>query len=112
VNLKLQLRAHGCWYAFRSHGTVTLHSWHEVLVSRTGRFAWLQVDTQSPSHAATPGAFTQLLLPQSMYLGGVPNLDIVSPKTKARSSFVGCIQKVSPRLIYLGTKFVVGYGAR
>ncbi|XP_059473292.1 pikachurin [Neocloeon triangulifer] len=78
----------------RSRTVVSLHSWHEVLVSRTGRSAWLQLDTQPPSHASSPGAFTQLMLAQSLYVGGVPSLEIVSPKAKARSSFVGCIQKL------------------
>lgn len=83
---------------------MTLHTWHEVLVSRTGRLAWLQVDTQPPSHAATPGAFTQLLLAQSLYLGGAPNLDMLSPKARARASFVGCVQKVITAILSKNVK--------
>lgn len=71
--------------------------WHELRLSRTGRFAILQVDDQIPVHALAPGAFTQLSLPQNLYIGGVPNFDMVSPKVKVRTSFVGCIQKASER---------------
>ncbi|KAK6624756.1 hypothetical protein RUM44_011616 [Polyplax serrata] len=73
---------------------VTLGHWHELRLSRTGRFAILQVDDQIPVHALAPGAFTQLSLPQNLYIGGVPNFEMVSPKVKVRSSFLGCIQKV------------------
>lgn len=40
----------------------------------------------------SPGAFTQLSLPQNLFLGGVVNFGTVSPHVKVRSSFVGCIQ--------------------
>ncbi|KAL0278979.1 UNVERIFIED_CONTAM: hypothetical protein PYX00_000637 [Menopon gallinae] len=73
---------------------VSMGEWHELRLSRTGRLAILQVDNQSPVHALAPGAFTQLSLPQNLYIGGVPNFDMVSPKVKVRTSFVGCIQKV------------------
>jgi len=43
----------------------------------------------------TPGAYTQLSLDLNMYLGGVLNSDVISPKIKVKNSFVGCIQKVS-----------------
>jgi hypothetical protein len=73
---------------------VTLGEWHELHLSRTGRLAILQVDSMAPTQAMAPGAFTQLSLPQNLYIGGVPNFDMVSPKVKVRTSFVGCIQKV------------------
>ncbi|KAJ9575876.1 hypothetical protein L9F63_007255, partial [Diploptera punctata] len=78
----------------RSSGPVTLGEWHELRLSRTGRLAILQVDDMPSTHAMAPGAFTQLSLPQNLYIGGVPNFDMVSPKVKVRTSFVGCIQKV------------------
>lgn len=42
----------------------------------------------------SPGAFTQLSLPLSMYIGGVPDFDTVPTQIKVRTSFRGCIQKV------------------
>ncbi|KAL1114772.1 hypothetical protein AAG570_007596, partial [Ranatra chinensis] len=79
----------------RSAEPVSVGEWHEVRVSRTGRMAVMQVDKRSSSQVLSPGAFTQLYLPLNMYVGGVPNFDMVSPKVKVRSSFVGCIQKVT-----------------
>jgi len=43
----------------------------------------------------SPEAFTQLSLPLSMYIGGVPDFDTVPAQIKVRTSFKGCIQKVS-----------------
>ncbi|XP_076268122.1 EGF like, fibronectin type III and laminin G domains protein pikachurin [Rhynchophorus ferrugineus] len=78
----------------RSHDRVELSEWHEVRLSRTGRLAILTVDNQLPVEILAPGAFTQLSLPQNLYLGGVPNFGVVSPQVRVRSAFVGCIQKV------------------
>lgn len=68
--------------------------WHTLRISRTGRLAVLEVDKQPTVQTIAPGAFTQLSLPLNLYLGGIPNLDAVSPKIKIKNSFVGCIQKV------------------
>ncbi|XP_017773533.1 PREDICTED: pikachurin [Nicrophorus vespilloides] len=78
----------------RSQHRISLGEWHQIRVSRTGRLAILEVDNQLPVEVMSPGAFTQLSLPQNLYLGGVPNFSAVSPKVRARSAFVGCIQKV------------------
>ena len=39
--------------------------------------------------------FFQVILRQSLYLGGVPTFEMVSPFITVRESFSGCIQKVS-----------------
>lgn len=73
---------------------LSLGEWHQIRVSRTGRLAILEVNSQMPVESMSPGAFTQLSLPQNLYLGGVPNFGAVSPQVKVRTAFVGCIQKV------------------
>nr|XP_024216037.1 pikachurin-like [Halyomorpha halys] len=73
---------------------LSLGEWHEVTISRTGRLAVLQVDKNPSAQILSPGAFTQLYLPLNIYIGGIPNFDMVSPKVKVRTSFVGCIQKI------------------
>ncbi|XP_039277486.1 pikachurin-like [Nilaparvata lugens] len=78
----------------RSSEPVELGEWHELRLSRTGRLAVLQVDRHPPNQMVAPGAFAQLSLPLNLYIGGVPNFDMVSPKVRVRTSFVGCIQKV------------------
>jgi len=47
----------------------------------------------------SPGAFTQLSLPLSMYIGGVPDYETVPIQIKVRTSFKGCIQKVCIKYI-------------
>ncbi|XP_073999435.1 EGF like, fibronectin type III and laminin G domains protein pikachurin isoform X2 [Rhodnius prolixus] len=79
----------------RSSEPLSMGEWHEVRISRTGRLAVLQVDTNPSSQILSPGAFTQLYLPLNLYIGGVPNMDMVSPKVNIRTSFVGCIQKIT-----------------
>ncbi|KAJ8925428.1 hypothetical protein NQ315_009261, partial [Exocentrus adspersus] len=78
----------------RSQYKIMMSEWHQVRISRTGRLGILSVDNQLSEEVLSPGAFTQLSLPQNLYLGGVPNFGIVSPQVKVRLSFVGCIQKV------------------
>lgn len=73
---------------------MTLNEWHEIKISRTSRLAVMLVDNQPYIEVLAPGAFTQLSLPQNLYLGGMPNFDSISPQIKVQSSFVGCIQKV------------------
>jgi len=78
----------------RANEAVAMGEWIELRLSRTGRLAILQVGKQDAVHAMAPGAFTQLSLPQNLYIGGVPNFDLISSKVRVRTSFVGCIQKV------------------
>ncbi|XP_046387763.1 pikachurin-like [Ischnura elegans] len=99
----------------RSTNQITLGTWHEARVSRTGRLAILSIDGQPGNRAMTPGAFTQLSLgpKHPLYIGGVPteHAELISPKVAQHhaelmfgtpessgsttiSSFVGCIQKV------------------
>ncbi|XP_031831496.1 pikachurin isoform X2 [Nomia melanderi] len=78
----------------RSENPVRLGEWVEVLVSRTGRLASLEVEDDPPQEILAPGAFTQLSLPLNLYLGGAPSTDMYSPKMKTTASFVGCIQTV------------------
>lgn len=78
----------------KSEHRISMGEWHQIRVSRTGRLAILEVDNQIPIEVLSQGAFTQLMVPQNMYLGGVSNFGNISPKVKMRKSFVGCIQKV------------------
>ncbi|XP_056640683.1 pikachurin [Diorhabda sublineata] len=80
--------------AVKSQYRVSMGEWHQLRISRTGRLAILTVDNQLPMEVLSPGAFTQLSLPQNLYLGGVPNFGIVSSHIKTKTSFVGCIQQV------------------
>ncbi|GAB6029009.1 hypothetical protein CHUAL_004797 [Chamberlinius hualienensis] len=78
----------------RSREPISIGEWHTAFISRTARFGVLMVDNQPRVEDMSAGAFTQLSLPQSLYIGGVPSFDIVSRKLDAKASFRGCIQKV------------------
>lgn len=90
--------------ASRSSRPLTLGEWHEVRLSRTGRLAVLQIDGRLPDQVLAPGAFLQLSLPLNMFLGGVPSFHAVSPKVRVRTSYVGCIQKVSETFLVYPTR--------
>ncbi|XP_065220791.1 pikachurin-like [Planococcus citri] len=78
----------------RSAYPIALDEWHTLKISRTGRLAVMRVDSQPYTQVMTPGAFVQLSLNLNLYVGGVPNFDIISPKIKTTASYVGCIQKI------------------
>ncbi|XP_059078305.1 pikachurin-like [Tigriopus californicus] len=79
----------------RSEYPITLHQWHTIRVSRTGRLAFLSVDGQNVQSQMSPGAFNELTANQNMYLGGVPTFRLVSPYIPIRKGLKGCIQKLS-----------------
>uniref|UniRef100_A0A2S2NPU2 Pikachurin n=1 Tax=Schizaphis graminum TaxID=13262 RepID=A0A2S2NPU2_SCHGA len=81
--------------SLRSPWSVSLGEWHRLWISRTGKLAVMRVDNQPEVQILSPGAFTQLSLPLSMYIGGVPDFDTVPTQIKVRTSFRGCIQKVT-----------------
>ena len=74
---------------------MTLGEWHSVLVSRTGRLGVLEVSGQRQVIQQSIGAFTQLSLQQNLYIGGIPNKEIISPYVDMDISFQGCIQMVN-----------------
>ncbi|XP_037077895.1 pikachurin-like [Pollicipes pollicipes] len=78
----------------RTTRPVTLHTWHEVHVSRTGREAVLKVDDQPAVVGRSHGGFTQLTLPQNLFLGGVANYNAVSSALFLKDGFQGCVQKL------------------
>ncbi|BES90608.1 Laminin G domain [Nesidiocoris tenuis] len=94
----------------RSAEYLSSGEWHEIKISRTGRLAVLQVNKNPSVQILSPEAFTQLYLPLNLYVGGISNFDIVSPKVKTRTSFVGCIQRlaINYRLVQMLTEALAG----
>ncbi|KAF0312615.1 Pikachurin [Amphibalanus amphitrite] len=90
---------------------VALHQWHQVRVTRTGREAVLRVDSQPTVIGRSSGAFTQLSLPQNLFLGGVANYDAVSSALFLKDGFQGCIQKmvVNEKPIHMLAAALSGY---
>jgi hypothetical protein len=57
--------------------------------------AEVTVDSQRRMFQVGLGSFTQVLLRQNLFLGGVPSFDQINPMVGIRTAFKGCIQKVS-----------------
>ncbi|XP_051952065.1 pikachurin-like isoform X1 [Xyrauchen texanus] len=78
----------------RSEEAVTMDTWHELRVSRTAKNGILQVDNQRPVEGMTEGAFTQINCSSPLYIGGVPNYDIIKTSSGILRPFSGTIQKI------------------
>ena len=79
---------------------MTLHEWHVVWVSRTGRDNYLQIDNQAAIEGMSKGTYTQLTLTLDLFVGGHCNFDEVAKNAMIKNSFTDWIQKV-------GTSFCV-----
>ncbi|XP_053394807.1 pikachurin-like [Mercenaria mercenaria] len=78
----------------RLENRISLNRWHWVKVSRTGMEGILEIDDQVAAIGQSQGAFTQLTVTQSMYVGGHRNFDETSKLANVSQSFDGCIQKL------------------
>ena len=86
-----------CAY-FRSRQPLSLHEWHVVRVSRTGRDGYMQIDNQAAVEGLAKGAYTQLTLTLDLFIGGHRNFDEIAKNANLHKSFKGCIQKVGGRI--------------
>lgn len=78
----------------RSVQPVGMGDWHNLTVSRTGREVFLSIDSQRETTIISAGAFTQLSLDQNLWLGSVPDYNILSAYLPITQAYEGCIQKV------------------
>lgn len=77
----------------RSPSPVTLNHWHWVKLSRTGMEGVMEIDGHVAAINQSQGAFTQLTVTQSLFLGGHRNFDETSMFANISKAFDGCIQK-------------------
>lgn len=85
---------------WRSAHAISMNEWHVIWFWRTGRKGFLKVDKQPLVESMSSGAFTQLTLTLDLFIGGHRNFDEVAKAAWVTSSFSGCIQKVSSRIIF------------
>lgn len=78
----------------RSLEAIILNHWHWVKISRTGLEGILEIDYKVAAIGQSQGAFTQLTLTQSLFIGGHRNFDETSKLANISESFDGCIQKI------------------
>ncbi|KAM8864761.1 basement membrane-specific heparan sulfate proteoglycan core protein isoform 10-T10 [Spinachia spinachia] len=74
---------------------VSLGQWHKVVAERNKRFGHLKVDQGPVEKKTSPGKAQGLNIHTPMYLGGVPNMDILPKPANISELFEGCIGEVS-----------------
>ncbi|KAM6928878.1 basement membrane-specific heparan sulfate proteoglycan core protein isoform 8-T8 [Lycodopsis pacificus] len=74
---------------------VSLGQWHRVVAERNKRAGHLKVDQGPLEKKTSPGKAQGLNIHTPMYLGGVPNMDILPKPANVSELFEGCIGEVS-----------------
>uniref|UniRef100_A0A665UZU7 Heparan sulfate proteoglycan 2 n=1 Tax=Echeneis naucrates TaxID=173247 RepID=A0A665UZU7_ECHNA len=73
---------------------VSLGQWHRVVAERNKRAGHLRVDQGQVERKTSPGKAQGLNIHTPMYLGGVPNMDILPKPANVSEMFQGCIGEV------------------
>ncbi|XP_076022702.1 basement membrane-specific heparan sulfate proteoglycan core protein isoform X2 [Genypterus blacodes] len=73
---------------------VTLGQWHRVVAERNKKAGHLRVDQGPVERKTSPGKAQGLNIHTPMYLGGVPNMDILPKPANVSEMFEGCIGEV------------------
>ncbi|KAL6119478.1 hspg2 [Pungitius sinensis] len=79
----------------RSPEPVSLGQWHRVVAERNKRVGHLRVDQGPVEKKTSPGKAQGLNIHTPMYLGGIPNMDLLPMPANISKMFVGCIGEVS-----------------
>ncbi|XP_041859531.1 basement membrane-specific heparan sulfate proteoglycan core protein isoform X3 [Melanotaenia boesemani] len=74
---------------------VSLGQWHRVVAERNKKAGHLRVDQGPVERRTSPGKAQGLNIHTLMYLGGVPNINILPKPANVSDMFEGCIGEVS-----------------
>uniref|UniRef100_A0A3P8UCW4 Heparan sulfate proteoglycan 2 n=1 Tax=Amphiprion percula TaxID=161767 RepID=A0A3P8UCW4_AMPPE len=74
---------------------VSLGQWHRVVAERNKKAGHLKVDQGPTERKMSPGKAQGLNIHTPMYLGGVPNMDILPKPANVSEMFEGCVGEVS-----------------
>lgn len=78
----------------RSERPVILNSWNTVTVYRDGWTAWLQLNGGQQVSGQSQGLFSRITFRLELFLGGSPNLTLVSDRTNSFTGLTGCVRKL------------------
>jgi len=78
----------------RSERPVHLNSWNRVTVYRDGWAAWLTLNGGQQVSGQSQGLFTDINFQLELFLGGSPNLTLVSQRTNSFTGLTGCVRKL------------------
>ncbi|XP_075898523.1 basement membrane-specific heparan sulfate proteoglycan core protein [Nelusetta ayraudi] len=74
---------------------VSLGQWHRVVAERNKKAGHLRIDHGPVERMASPGKAQGLNIYTPMYLGGVPDMDILPKPANVSEMFKGCVGEVS-----------------
>lgn len=78
----------------RGDKRLELGQWHTIKVTRSRREGKMFVDGRGPFSGQSPGKNQGLDLMETLFVGGVPSVNVISPQTGSSSGFVGCISRL------------------
>ncbi|KAG2459685.1 PGBM protein, partial [Polypterus senegalus] len=79
----------------RSAGPLVLGRWHRITAERNNQHGTLKINDEKVISKSSPGKAQGLNIHTPMYLGGVPNLNIIPKPANISELFEGCIGEVS-----------------
>lgn len=65
-----------------------------MIVYRDGWTAWLTLNGEAMTSGQSQGLFSQINLRLELFLGGSPNISLVSSRAKSSRGFTGCVRKL------------------
>lgn len=78
----------------RSQQQVSIGQWHSVTAERSNQDGFLKLDDGPEVRRSSPGKAQGLNVYTSMFLGGVPNKDMLPKPANVSMFFYGCIGEV------------------
>lgn len=80
---------------------MSLGQWHRVVAERNKKAGHLRIDHGPVERKTSPGKAQGLNIYTPMYLGGVPNMDILPKPANISEMFKGCVGEVRYQLLDL-----------
>lgn len=74
---------------------VVLRSWNTLTIYRDRWDAWMQLNSGSQVQGRSKGLFSRITFRLNLFLGGSPNISLVSERTQAQTGFRGCLRHLA-----------------
>ena len=78
----------------RSRSPIILNSWNTLTIYRDGWSAWLQLNQEEKVSGSSKGLFSRITFKLELFLGGSPNISIISKRAHTNNGFIGCVRKL------------------
>lgn len=78
----------------RSDAPVIFNSWNILTIYRDGWTAWMQLNDGQQVSGQSKGLFSRITFRLELFLGGSPNVSLISHRVHATRGFVGCVRSL------------------